>query len=105
MKSVRVICFSARCPPVRTTVHSSTAIQIRTTQKIAVLILEFTKPPYRRGTSCRHYYSRRRGRHHRFHLVNIGDFPDRDHYARLRPGRELRRRTEAPCPNDCVAAG
>ena len=33
--------------PVRTTANSSTATQIKTTQKINVVTFEFTKPPYR----------------------------------------------------------
>src|SRR5450756_495561 len=37
--------------PVRTTAKSSTATQIKTTQKINVFTFEFTKPPYRPFTS------------------------------------------------------
>src|SRR5689334_11299421 len=46
MNSVKVIVVSLRPCPVRTTANRSTATQIRTTQKTAVLILEFTIPPY-----------------------------------------------------------
>src|SRR5215469_14681221 len=43
--SVKVSGCSLRPWPVRTTAKSRTARQIMTTQKIAVLILEFTTPP------------------------------------------------------------
>ena len=45
MKSVKAICSSAGCLVRLTTVYKITIKQIRTTQKIAVLMLEFTKPP------------------------------------------------------------
>src|SRR5205085_1960494 len=45
-KSLKVRTFSGLPRPARTTCHKRTATQINTTQKIAVLIFEFTKPPY-----------------------------------------------------------
>src|ERR1035437_6807033 len=73
--SVKVICCSRRPLPVWTTANNKTTRQMRTTQKINVLMLEFTKPPHRRSQ-----LDRRLPGHSRFLFRSYGVFPDLENH-------------------------
>src|SRR5271157_1262221 len=98
--SVKVICCSRRPWPVRTTANNSTIRQMRTTQKINVLILEFTKPPHRRS----HLYRRRPGTS-RFLFRSYGVFPDLENHLSILLRHQSGSRSETPRPNDRRAVG
>src|ERR1035441_2741535 len=95
MNSVKVSCCSRRPWPVRTTANNSTTRQMRTTQKINVLILEFTKPPHRRPHVCR-----RVSGPSRFLFRSYGVFPDLENHLSIRLRRHSGCGPETPRPND-----
>src|SRR5271157_3543105 len=93
--SVKVICCSRRPCPVRTTANNNTIRQMRTTQKIKVLILEFTQPPHRRS-----HFGRRLSGQFRFLFRSYGVFPDLENHLRILLRRQSGSRSETPRPND-----
>src|SRR5690348_14829326 len=86
---VNVIASSLTPWPVRTTVKRRTATQNSTTQKINVLMLEFTKPPC--PLHNLHYWYRRCLRQSRFRFQSFGcRLRDPQDAASLRPRGEAR---------------
>src|SRR5271157_2412581 len=98
--SVKVICCSRRPWPVRTTANNNTIRQMRTTQKINVLMLEFTKPPHRRS-----HLNRRPSVPSRFLFRSYGVFPDLENHLSILLRHQSGSRPEAPRPNDGRAVG
>src|ERR1035437_6234123 len=94
--SVKVICCSRRPLPVWTTANNNTNRHMRTTQKINVLILEFTKPPHRRSHFCRRVSGQSR-----FLFRSYGVFPDLENHLsilfRHQSGRSEERRVGKEC--------
>src|ERR1035437_8489419 len=93
--SVKVICCSRRPWPVRTTANNNTTRQMRTAQKINVLILEFTKPPHRHS----HSYRRASGQS-RFLFRSYSVFPDSENHLCIPLRHHSGSRPEPPRPND-----
>jgi hypothetical protein len=98
--SVKVICCSLRPWPVRTTANNNTTRQMRTTQKINVLILEFTKPPPRRSQLYRRPWALSR-----FLFRSYSVFPDFENHPSILLRHQSGSRSETLRPHDGRAVG